>query len=70
MDIDLKIVPNKSWANQVNTAKPIALPPSNAQSAHEAPTLLQSNPAPYITSHSNAHKHTAPQIPLPSYHMT
>jgi len=60
MDINLEIAPNESWADQVNAAKPIALCLSNTQSAHETLTLLPSNPAPYVTSHGNTHKHIVP----------
>jgi len=33
MDIDLEIASNKSWTDQVDAAKPIALRSSNAQLA-------------------------------------
>jgi len=59
MDIDLEIASNKSWTDQVNVAKPIALHSSNAQLAQLTSTFPQSNPTPSVTFHSNAHKHTA-----------
>jgi len=60
MDIDNKIIPNRSWADQVDANQPFAKESSNPQSIHKDYMVTPAEPSQHAHSHGTAHKHVAP----------
>jgi len=59
MDINSKIIPNRSWADQVDADQPFVKESSNPQLTHEDNIVTSARPSQHTQPHGNVHKHMA-----------